>query len=85
MVDPVAAANTALQFSLYPNPVAATLHIALSGADKGSITLSDLSGKVIGVYTAETRSINMSRFAAGVYFATFSNGSQRIAQRVIKH
>jgi hypothetical protein len=85
MVDPVAAANTALQFSLYPNPVVATLHIALSGADKGSITLSDLSGKVLGIYSADTRSIDMSRFAAGVYFATFSNGEQRITHRVIRN
>jgi hypothetical protein len=74
-----------LSFSVYPNPVAETLNIALSGADKGSITLSDLSGKVIGVYTAETRSIDMSRFAAGVYFATFSNGSQRITQPVVRN
>jgi hypothetical protein len=74
-----------LSFSVYPNPVAETLNIALSGADKGSITLTDLSGKVIGVYTAETRSINMSSFAAGVYFATLSNGEQRITHRVIKN
>jgi hypothetical protein len=79
------AASRMLSFSVFPNPVAETLNIALSGADKGSITLSDLSGKVLGVYSAETRSIDMSQFAAGVYFATFSNGSQRIAQRVIKH
>ena len=79
------AASRMLSFSVYPNPVAETLNIALSGADKGSITLSDLSGKVIGVYTAETRSINMSSFAAGVYFATFSNGEQRITHRVIRN
>jgi hypothetical protein len=74
-----------LSFSVYPNPVAETMNIALSGTDKGSITLTDLSGKVIGVYTAETRSINMSSFAAGVYFATFSNGEQRITHRVIRN
>jgi len=85
MVDPVAAANTALQFSLYPNPVSATLHIALSGTDKGSISLTDLSGKVLGIYSADTRSIDMSRFAAGVYFATFSNGEQRITHRVTRN
>jgi hypothetical protein len=36
-------------------------------------------------YSADTRSINMRHFAAGVYFATFSNGSQRIAQCVIRN
>jgi hypothetical protein len=78
------AASLMLSFSVFPNPVAEVLNIALSGADKGSITLSDLSGKVLGLYSAETRSIDMSQFAAGVYFATFSNGSQRITQRVIR-
>ena len=80
-----AVAQAAISFNVFPNPVAGNLNIALSGADKGSITLSDLSGKVLGVYSAETRSINMSSFAAGVYFATFSNGSERITQRVIRN
>jgi hypothetical protein len=80
-----AVAQAAISFNVFPNPVAETLNIALSGANKGTITLSDLSGKVLGVYSAETRSINMSSFAAGVYFATFSNGSQRITQRVIRN
>ncbi len=80
-----AVAQSAISFNVFPNPVAETLNIALSGADKGSITLSDLSGKVLGVYSANTRSINISNFAAGVYFATFSNGSQRITQRVIRN
>lgn len=77
--------NGKVQFGIYPNPVNATLHIALSGADKGSITLSDMSGKVLGIYSAETRSIDMSLYAAGVYFATFSNGLQSITQRVIRN
>jgi hypothetical protein len=80
-----AVAQSAISFNVFPNPVAETLNIALRGADKGTITLSDLSGKVLGVYSADTRSINMSSFAAGVYFATFSNGSQRITQRVIRN
>jgi hypothetical protein len=80
-----AVAQAAISFNVFPNPVAETLNIALSGANKGTITLSDLSGKVLGVYSAETRSINMSSFAAGVYFATFSNGSERITQRVIRN
>lgn len=79
------AAQPAISFNVFPNPVAGNLNIALSGADKGSITLSDLSGKVIGVYASDTRSIDMSRFAAGVYFATFSNGINKIAQRVVKY
>lgn len=75
--------NSNVQFGVYPNPVSETLNITLSGAEKGSITLTDMSGKVLGIFTADTRSINMQPFAPGVYFATFSNGSQNITHRVI--
>jgi hypothetical protein len=77
--------NSNIRFTVYPNPANETLFINLSGTDKGNITLSDMSGKVIGVYSAEAKSINVSQLAAGVYFATFSNGSHSITQRVIRN
>jgi len=80
-----AAANSAIQFGVYPNPVSETLYFNLSGADKGIITLSDMSGKTIGTYSADTKSIKVSQLAAGVYFATFTNGSHSITQRVIRN
>ena len=80
-----AAANSGIQFGVYPNPVSETLYFNLSGADKGIITLSDMSGKTIGTYSADTKSIKVSQLAAGVYFATFTNGSHSITQRVIRN
>lgn len=76
-------ANSSVQFGVYPNPVGETLHLSISGTNKGSITLTDMSGKILGVFSADTRSISMQPFAPGVYFATFSNGSQNITHRVI--
>jgi len=74
-----------LGFAVYPNPVSETLFFALNGADKGSVVLSDMSGKILGVYNvAETRSINMRNLSAGVYFATFTNGVNRITNRVVR-
>jgi 23S rRNA U2552 (ribose-2'-O)-methylase RlmE/FtsJ len=74
-----------IAFGVYPNPVSETLFIALNGADKGNVVLSDMSGKVLGVYNvAETRSINMRNLSAGVYFATFTDGINRITQRVVR-
>jgi hypothetical protein len=40
---------------------------------------------VIGVYGVDAKNINVSQLAAGVYFATFSNGSHSITQRVIRN
>jgi autotransporter-associated beta strand protein len=74
-----------IAFGVYPNPVSETLFIALNGADKGNVVVSDMSGKVLGVYNvAETRSINMRNLSAGVYFATFTDGINRITQRVVR-
>jgi hypothetical protein len=81
-----AAAANAVTFSVFPNPVSETLFFALNGADKGNVVLSDMSGKVLGVFNvAETRSISMQNLSAGVYFATFTNGVQRITHRVVRN
>ncbi len=83
--EPVAAQKV-VAFSVFPNPVAETLNFSLSGADKGSVVLSDMSGKVIGIYNvAETRSISVRNLAAGVYFATYTDGVNRITQRVVRN
>jgi hypothetical protein len=80
-----AVAAPAVSFTVFPNPVSETLFIALNGADKGNVVLSDMSGKVLGVFNVtETRSINMRNLSAGVYFATFTNGVNRITHRVVR-
>ncbi len=81
-----AVAQQAIAFNVFPNPVVETLHFSLSGADKGSVVLSDMSGKVIGIYNvADTRSISVRNLSAGVYFATYTNGVNRITQRVVRN
>jgi len=80
------AVNATVSFQVFPNPVSETLNFAIKGSDKGIVTLSDLSGKVIGTYNiAEVRSISVSNLSAGVYFATFTDGVHHIAQRVIRN
>jgi hypothetical protein len=71
---------------VFPNPVSQTLNSAINVSDKGIVTLSDMSSKVIGICNvAELRSISVSHLAAGVYFATHSDGVNRDAQRVIRN
>lgn len=79
-------ANGSIGFEVFPNPASETLNFAVKGSDKGIVTLSDISGKVVGIYNmAEVRSISVSNLAAGVYFATYTNGVNRITQRVIRN
>jgi hypothetical protein len=80
------AVHAGVSFQVYPNPVSETLNFSLNGSDKGIVTLSDMSGKVIGTFNvAEVRSISVRNLAAGVYFATYTDGVNRIAQRVIRN
>jgi len=70
--------------TVLPNYLDHLCNLELNGAAQGIITLSDLSGKVIGTYPATTRSIDMRNVANGMYFVTFSDGVNRIAQRVVR-
>jgi len=82
----VAAAAVAVAFNVFPNPAVEILNFSLSGAEKGSVVLSDMSGKVLGIYNvAETRSISVRNLSAGVYFATFTDGVNRITHRVVRN
>lgn len=75
-----------VKFNVYPNPVQENLLFQILNADKGVITLSDMSGKMLGTYNAaEVKSIDMSRFTAGMYLVSFTDGLNRITHRVVKN
>lgn len=82
-----AAGNTAGKpsFEVFPNPFAGELSFRVSNATRGIISVSDLNGKTIASFDAGVRSANLGNLSAGVYVVTFSDGVNRIAQRVIKY
>jgi len=62
--------NNTIQYSLYPNPCTNMLQVARSDNDAATITITDLSGKVVYTqpsYTGQT-GIEVSNLAAGQYF-----------------
>ncbi|WP_222166312.1 T9SS type A sorting domain-containing protein [Edaphocola aurantiacus] len=62
--------NNAIQYSLYPNPCSNLLQVSRSDNDAATITITDLSGKVVYTqpsYTNQT-GIEVSNLAAGQYF-----------------
>jgi len=75
-----------VDFFAYPNPVNGFLNVALVNADKGVITVSDMTGKILGVYNAaKTKGIDFSGFATGLYNVTFTNGLVNISRIISKN
>ncbi|MEY3983471.1 MAG: hypothetical protein RL160_1028, partial [Bacteroidota bacterium] len=75
-----------VQFEVYPNPVANTLNMEVINADKGVVTVSDMTGKIFGTYNAaEVKSINFSAFARGLYLVNFTDGLVNITHRISKN
>jgi len=84
----VAPANTAqpVKFNVYPNPVQDVLSFQIQQADKGVVTLSDMSGKMLGMYnSAEVKTIDMSKLTPGMYLVSFTDGLNKITHRVVKN
>jgi hypothetical protein len=68
--------------SLYPNPVKSLLNIqfgALSAKDLKSLTLQDISGKILtDVKLNSNRQLNLENLNAGVYFLHLDFGENRL-------
>jgi len=67
----------AIPFLVYPNPAGNSLHLDISPDTKvGSISLYDLSGRIIKTQTISFETIDISGFAPGIYImkVTLENG-----------
>jgi hypothetical protein len=75
-----------VQFNVFPNPVAGILNLEVINADKGVVTISDLTGKIFGTFNAaEIKSIDFSAFARGLYLVNFTDGLVNITHRISKN
>jgi hypothetical protein len=75
-----------VKFNVYPNPVQDVLSFQIQQADKGVVTLSDMSGKMLGMYnSAEVKTIDMSKLTPGMYLVSFTDGLNKITHRVVKN
>jgi hypothetical protein len=75
-----------VHFNVYPNPVQGVLNLQVQNADKGVVTLSDMSGKMLGMFNAaEVKTLDMSNLSPGMYIVSFTDGLNNIRHRVIKH
>lgn len=69
---------------LYPNP--ATSHVTISNLDKEivTITITDVTGKIIKSFTPNTSVIELSMFPPGVYFVKIQQGKEFVTKKIIK-
>lgn len=78
--------NPLVQFEVFPNPVSGMLRLEVINTDKGVVTVSDLTGKILGIYNAaEVKNIDFSSFANGLYMVKFTDGLVSITHRVSKN
>ena len=72
---------------VYPNPATDQLNVAFDATSASSVQLTDLTGKVVDVQTANvganTISFDVANVNAGVYFVNISNAAGNTAQKVI--
>lgn len=70
--------------SLYPNP--ATSQVTISNLDKEitTITITDVTGKIIRSFTPNTSVIDLSMFPPGIYFVKIQQGKEFVTKKIIK-
>jgi len=77
--------NSALNFSLYPNPTTGLLFIASEQIVVDAITIYNLSGKRVSQQQLIARTIDVSAIPVGMYFIEITSESGRTIQKFIKN
>jgi len=74
-----------IQFAVYPNPANNIVNVATDADNNTSITLTDLSGRVLVQQkaTAFVTPINTGNFAKGIYLVTVSTNGSNATQKVV--
>ena len=64
-------------FTLSPNPSSQVLHISISDGESSTITISDISGRIVSVSQHQKLKLNIdiAELTNGIYFLTFQNES----------
>lgn len=76
--------ETAADILIYPNPASGNLHIA-SIPENSMVQIISISGNILYSSVAESNyaEINVSEFAAGIYFVRITNNNDRFIQKII--
>jgi len=69
---------------LYPNPTKSHVTIANFNSSISTITIIDITGKIIESFQPKTAIIDLSNYDKGIYFVRIQNSENTITERVIK-
>lgn len=73
------------EFSVYPNPVIDVLHLDINAIHIQKINLFSITGQFLKSWEAQSK-INLSQFAAGIYFVKITTGdNQTMIKRIVKN
>nr|WP_294774276.1 T9SS type A sorting domain-containing protein [uncultured Flavobacterium sp.] len=80
-------AFTTSKFKIFPNPTSSTVNLYTEGVDSYTLKVTDLSGKVIKnqVFNGVQNSLDISNYAAGVYFFEIISGNQSETIKIMKN
>ncbi len=85
--DPTASVNTVTELtnvSVYPNPTTGLITISNNDNTNNTITITDITGKVVATKTANTATtIDLSVFGQGVYVVKVNNANGQLVERVV--
>ena len=86
--DPAAGINEVennLGLTVYPNPASDVINVSLNKEINATITLLDVSGKVVRTQSLNgiSTSINSASLNSGVYFVTINDGTSVSTQKVV--
>ncbi|MES2410232.1 MAG: T9SS type A sorting domain-containing protein [Bacteroidota bacterium] len=73
------------KIAIYPNPVTAKLTIQLeNGGVLDKITITNLSGKIIGTQIQNTAIVNVENLAQGIYILEVYSGEDKYVSKFVK-
>jgi autotransporter-associated beta strand protein len=72
--------------SVYPNPVQDQLNIQLAHSAEGTVTVTDITGKILGKthVSGNHATVDMNKLAEGVYFVDYNDGETTQKFKIIK-
>jgi hypothetical protein len=80
--------HNTLNIKVFPNPFVEKINISYFGEDQLSLSLFDVTGKLIYsdelIFSSYTKLIDFKRLPAGFYFATISSKTSTFNTKLIK-
>ena len=90
-MKPVSVTNTALHVTMTPNPTTEDVKISFTSGSKEKISVRVLDMSGVSVYSEQLGvkqngnvSLPLSNFASGIYMVEFTQGNEKIVQRLVK-